>query len=118
MFKPSRILFLFLYLMFNTSIVFGQVQLQRYMPSFTGTNSSVAPPDGFTLSVNQAIISINKFYDGSGNLIGDNLKTNVPVTLPILIYVPKFKVFNATYSTLVIFPIMNVIGHSLRLILC
>lgn len=87
---------------------YAQPQLQRYLPSFTGTNSSVAPPDGFTLSVNQAIVSLNTYYDGSGNIIGDNLKVYVPVTLPVLIYVPKFKVLGATYSTLVIFPIMNV----------
>ena len=74
--------------------------MQRYLPSFSCTNSALSTSEGFTLSINPVLISIKSFHDGTGNTIGDVTTINVPVTILGLIYVPKFKLFGALQAGL------------------
>ena len=71
-----------------------------HLPSFSGTNSALSAPEGFTLNTNSVLISIKSFHDGTGNTIGDVTTINVPVTILGLIYVPKFKLFGALQAGL------------------
>ena len=87
-------------IIFFTLNVNSQTQMQRYLPSFSGTNSALSAPEGFSFSFNPVLISIKSFNDGKGNTIGDASTINVPVTILGLIYVPKFKLFGALQAGL------------------
>ena len=102
----TRLTITTLIILFTINVI-SQTQMQRYLPSFSGTNSALSTPEGFTLSINPVLISIKSFNDGKRNTIGDAKTINVPVTILGLIYVPKFKLFGASYTTVIMVPIMN-----------
>jgi hypothetical protein len=87
-------------------IAFGQERGQ-YIPGFRGLNPAEQPHDGFTY--------LNFFYwyptstlkDRNGDKLNTDFDLNLVADLNLFAYTPKQKFLGATYSALVVVPVMN-----------